>query len=410
MKNIGAVLLPLFTLAFHPGSTDSPKVRELASPAGPGSAQPHLASARDAAFLSWLEAAPEGGHALRFSRWEGSQWAPAKTIVRSGSFFVNWADFPSFLALADGTLVAHWLEKGGSGPYEYNVRVSHSRDRGETWSEAVSPHRDGTLNEHGFVSLIERGPLRFSAVWLDGRNFKKPPPDDPAKDMSNEMSLMFSTWEGEGFRPEIALDTRVCDCCQTAAAATEDGLFVAYRDRSADEVRDIAYVRYAEGRWSEPRTLHPDGWEIPACPVNGPAVAAEGNRLVVAWYSFARQQGRVNVIFSRDGGRSFETPARVDDGRPLGRADVEWMPDGSALVIWLEDTGQKAGEIRARRVRPDGSADPSFLVASTTSGRSSGFPRMARAGDDVLFAWTDAGDPSRVRVARAGAGTRAAAP
>ena len=36
---------------------------------------------------------------------------------------------------------------------------------------------------------------------------------------------------------EYLLDARVCDCCQTDVAMTQDGPIVIYRDRSEDLVR-----------------------------------------------------------------------------------------------------------------------------------------------------------------------------
>ena len=71
------------------------------------------------------------------------------------------------------------------------------------------------------------------------------------------------------------------------------------------------------------------------------------------------------------------------------------LEDGSALVCWLEKTADGA-ELRARRVRRDGTREPSFTVAPSASTRSSGFPQMARAKDSILFAWTS---PDGVRTA-----------
>lgn len=383
--------LGILLYALASGSTVVP----LDSPAGPGSGEPHLVASEGQLYLSWLEPFT-GGHALKFSRWNGERWTPPRAIVTSGSMFVNWADFPSLLALSDGSLVAHWPEKGGKGVYEYNVMISSSTDGGQSWTEPVSPHRDGTLSEHGFVSLIDLGEGRFGAVWLDGRQFKA-----GAKDLENEMSLRFARYEKGGFQTEVLLDKRVCDCCQTAAAVTRDGTFVAYRDRGADEIRDISCVTYTGGTWSEPRTLFPDRWEIPACPVNGPSVAANGSSVAVAWFTFAAQKGRVQLVFSEDGGKSFGAPVRIDAGSPAGRVDVEWLSESAVLVSWLEQTEGTSGEIRARSVRVDGTAEPAFLVARTTSGRLSGFPRMARRGDEVFFAWTDASlSRTQVRVAK----------
>ena len=62
-------------------------------------------------------------------------------------------------------------------------------------------------------------------MWLDGRNFEKEAAD-------NEMALMQTTFDGAAFAEETMLDSRVCECCQTAMAPIEGGFFVAYRDRS----------------------------------------------------------------------------------------------------------------------------------------------------------------------------------
>ncbi|NIQ55302.1 MAG: hypothetical protein GWN85_18040 [Gemmatimonadetes bacterium] len=40
-------------------------------------------------------------------------------------------------------------------------------------------------------------------------------------------------------------------------------------------------------------------------------------------------------------------------------------------------------------------------MGSTGGGRASGFPRMVRVGDEVLFAWTLTGPAGGVRVAAA---------
>jgi len=158
--------------------------------------------------------------------------------------------------------------------------------------------------------------------------------------------------------------------------------------------------------WTEPRTLHADGWEIAACPVNGPAVAANGDRLAVAWFT-APAGGpdlevtpRVLVAFSEDTGATFGAPIRVDGGHPAGRIDVEWLPDGRAAISWIERTPGGGAEVRVRPVNLDGTPGDPTAVASTSAERTSGFPRMARRGPDLVIAWTEPGDPDRVLLAR----------
>jgi hypothetical protein len=67
--------------------------------------------------------------------------------------------------------------------------------------------------------------------------------------------------------------------------------------------------------------------------------------------------------------------------------DIELPGDGGALVTWLE-TGRGRAEVRARRVSGEGRASRSWRVTESSDARSSGFPRLLRVGDGVLFAWT----------------------
>ncbi|HVR69669.1 MAG TPA: sialidase family protein [Vicinamibacteria bacterium] len=375
------------------------RVRELATPAAPGSGEPNLAAGPDGStYLSWIEPLPDSTHALRFAvRAAGGEWTEPRTIARGKGWFVNWADFPALLAFGDGALAAHWLQRNGTGTYAYEVRVALSRDGGDTWSEGAVPHRDGTPTEHGFVSLVPWDAGRAGLVWLDGRHTGGHGGHEGAA--SAAMALMHTTLGADGsLGPEVVLDARVCDCCQTSAARAKGALVVAYRDRSGSEVRDIATVRYADGRWSAPALVAADGWVINGCPVNGPAVAADEARVAVAWFSAPEEKGRVLVAFSSDSGGSYGAPVRVDDGRPIGRVDVVLLPGGDALVSWLEQVAPGA-EVRVRTASPSGRRGPALTVAASSEARSSGFPRLERAGGEVVLAWRDAAEPPRVRTA-----------
>ncbi len=373
---------------------------EMVSPAGPGSGEPSLASAGADVYLSWIERTEGQAPALCFARWSGKEWSQARRIASGENLFVNWADFPSLLPMEDGTLVAHWLEKRDGGPYAYDVRIARSTDAGATFGPSETPHRDGIATEHGFVSLVDLGADRFAAVWLDGRKIGTATLADGEEHPQGEMQLLVSTFENGSFGPEVVLDPRVCDCCQTAAAAIGGEILVAYRDRSPSEIRDISFVRGIEGGWSPPAPVHADGWTIRGCPVNGPAVSVAGDRVAVAWYTESNQAPTVLVALSEDSGRTFGTPTRVDQGSPAGRVDVEWLPEGAALVSWIERGDGSSASFLTRVVRAESALEPPVAIAPTSAIRSSGFPRMARAGEEIFLAWTDASDPRRVRVGR----------
>jgi len=95
------------------------------------------------------------------------------------------------------------------------------------------------------------------------------------------MTLRFTTLDGEGhLGEEVLLDDRICDCCDTDAVLDAAGHpVIVYRDRSGTEVRDISMVRRTGDGWSAPAPVFEDGWTIAGCPVNGPAMAAFGDRV-----------------------------------------------------------------------------------------------------------------------------------
>src|SRR5690606_29778853 len=116
--------------------------------------------------------------------------------------------------------------------------------------------------------------------------------------------------------------------------------------------------------------VHADNWEISGCPVNGPALAADGHQVAIAWFTAANDSARVKVAFSGDAGASFGDPIVADDGAPAGRVDVALLQGGDALVTWIERVGGDTAAVRVRRVRRDGQAGTSFTVASSSAARA----------------------------------------
>ena len=378
-------------------------IRAEESPAVGDAREPDLSATADGRIiLSWVEKLGEKRYALRTALRDPNGWTEPRTVGEGDNWFINWADFPSVIALNDGSLAAHWLVKSGSATYAYNVNIALSKDAGKTWTSPLVPHLDNTQTEHGFVSLIPLADGRLGAVWLDGRNMKDMKDDhDEDKPLAANMTLRYASIDAAGkISDETELDDRVCECCQTSAALSSDGIVAVYRDRSQNEIRDIYTVRQQGGAWAKPQVVHADNWEINGCPVNGPAVAASGRNVAVAWFTGSGGQPHVKIAFSSDAGATFGSPIQVDDGETQGRVDVLLLPDNSALVCWLAGNAE-GGEIKVRRVHANGAVGPPSVIAKTDISRSSGFPRMALLGNEVHFAWTEFGKPSRVKMATA---------
>jgi hypothetical protein len=371
-------------------------IQTVDSPAAANSAQPQLSSSARGVILSWIER--DGPKAtLRFAERISSGWSAPRDIASGTDWFVNWADVPSVVRLASGELVAHWLQKSGQGTYAYDVRLASSKDDGKTWTKSFTPHSDGTKTEHGFASLLQMPGAGLGLAWLDGRAMKSGGSHDAHGSETGAMSVRFATF-GRDWKQtsEMPVDLRVCECCPTSAAITSDGPIVAYRNRTEDEVRDIFISRLENGKWTEPRAVHADSWKIAACPVNGPMLSARGMNVAIAWFTGQGDQPRAFVAFSKDAGRTFGSPIRLDDAASLGRVDVELMADGSVTATWIEFADQRA-QFRVRRVHPSGTKSPAVMVSGLAGGRASGYPRIALHGDQLVFAWTDS-DNGRTRV------------
>jgi len=392
----------------HAATRPTPPIvdlKALKTPAHVGSGQPYLAvAAEGGVFLSWLEAADSSARALRVSRLTNNTWGAPLTVAEGDSFMVNAADVPIVAALGNDKLMVAWPWLSGGDRGAYHIRMSGSVDGGRHWTYPMIPHRDDTPTEHGFVSLVaaEEGGVRV--FWLDGRKYGEASAEedsataDSAEHHHAETSLR-TAWMGldGSIKDEKEVDDRVCDCCPTAAVGRGSGALVVYRDRTRDEVRDISIAWLDEHGWSDPAPVHPDGWKIHGCPVNGPAMDAIGDRLAVAWFTEKDDVARAYVAFSNDHGRGFGAPIRIDDGHPLGRVSVIMLDDGSALVGWMEARGAD-GMFRVRRVSP-AQLSPSVTVARTSSTRASGIPRMVRTRDRIVFAWTAAEGTPQVLVA-----------
>lgn len=371
----------------------TPVTGERSVPAGDGALTPRLSLAADGSpLLSWSEVDGDAV-TLRYTRWTGDGWGDAATADALTDGFANWADTPGVVPLANGGLLAHTLamHPEGDSPYAYDVRVR--RAKGGAWSAPLTPHDDRMAAEHGFVSVVPLAGGAAGLVWLDGRNQA-----GGHGHHDGAMTLRYATLGASGVLSDAAeLDARTCDCCPTAAVDTPSGLVVAYRDRSAAEIRDVAVVRRVGGAWTAPTVPHTDGWEIAGCPVNGPTLAAQGERVALAWYTEGGGGPRVRLAVSDDGGATFGPAVRVDGGAPIGRVDVALLPDGSPVVSWLEG-GAESARLQVRRVE-GGVAAPPQTVAAVPAGRQSGVPVLAALGRGVIVAWTDPDTVPAVRTA-----------
>ncbi len=151
-------------------------VQHVASPAGENSSEPQLAVSERGVLLSWIERVGTTT-SLKFAEQTASGWTAPMTAASGDDWFLSYADVPSVMRMADGTLVAQWLQNTDARIEAYDLRLSYSKDDGATWAPSFLPHHDGTIFQHGFASFVdgasggvgrlEFGHSRFRSRWVD---------------------------------------------------------------------------------------------------------------------------------------------------------------------------------------------------------------------------------------------------
>jgi hypothetical protein len=146
-----------------------------------------------------------------------------------------------------------------------------------------------------------------------------------------------------------------------------------------------------------------EGWRTQSCPVNGPALANDGNYISLVFYtegSAGMQQ--VKYLTSEDGGKSFGFPLPIAGGPDcLGRVAVAQLPHGgSAVVSWLQRKDGVAYWM-AMAIPRTGKPSAKIQIAEVSGARADGFLQLAVSNGGVIAAWTAAGkDGTVVKTAR----------
>lgn len=398
MRKLVAFLL-LTAAASAATTTPNVQVAEVPFPSHPRSLGPALTAAPDGTpWLSWIESGssgttprlnpsapgskPRSGSALRFATLDCASrtWRTPGTIAADGTVATNPADFPQLALDGRGNVFAVWTD-GRGGAF-----TATSADQGKTWTAPAPWAPAGNAVEKFSLARLSDG--RVLVAWLDGR--------DPAGGKA-----LYARVLAPGAIDE-RVDASVGDGCPTAIAPLLDGgAVVAYRGRTAAEIRDIRVARRRENRWSAPRTLEPDHGKIAAGPGNGPRVATDGSRLAAAWFTATGDEPRVLASYSPDAGTRWLSPTRVDCGHPVGHVDTVLLHDGTILVAWLETDGS----LWLRRISPEFSRDAPVPLAPAHTASIQGVPRLlllrdyagGHSGAELLVAFTGAGAAAGIR-------------
>jgi len=390
-------LLCFASLSYSAGQSDVALVRganvgqAIITPAPIGSRLPRLRLMPNGdVLMSWIE--PRGdGHVLKFGQLHNGHWIKSGEVSHGLNWFVNWADYPSVVAIDANFWAAHWLvrQKGGKA-FDYDVRMAISNDAGLSWREIGSPHRDRTASEHGFVTIFKDAD-GAGVIWLDGRDYVKKDVLVHHPEKSANFNLRYTHISRDGdLGDEVIVDANTCTCCWTSVALTDEGPVAAWRSRTGNEIRDNKVALMRSGKWTLPVPLGDEGWVIEGCPVNGPSLASRGHQVAAAWFTAQGDRPRVRASFSSNHGETFGPSIDVDVAAPLGRIGLDWKDEHTAVISWMTAANQdKKSSLAFRLIKKDGRLGPIRHTAELSPGREAGVPQMIAAERGLLLAWTD---------------------
>jgi hypothetical protein len=381
------------------------QIAPVASPAsGTGSDSPWLTTAPDGTvWLSWLETSDPDETAFKYSTFDSGagRWSEARTIAHGRDWVTNVFDAPRLLVQAGGRVTAEWSiavpdkDKDVDTPHAF---IRQSADGGATWG---APRLLSTETESAeYVTLSPLSDGGILAAWIDARGRK-----------TEATAPKLYSRRLDSTQPDLLVDASVCDCCRPILTGLPDGgALLAYRGRTADQIRDIQLAHFRDGVWDPGRVSTQDHWQIDGCPVNGPGLASRGPLVALVWFTLRENAGKVFALRSTDAGNHYSEPQRVDLGHSSGRVDTLLLRDGTQLVSWLEEAGGAGSAPAGLYLRSFGGTQPAIpptrIVALQNDAVGRIFPRLAPvreetgAPPEVLAAYTRPGDAPRIEILR----------
>ena len=188
-----------------------------------------------------------------------------------------------------------------------------------------------------------------------------------------------------------------CECCRLGLAFAGPGRpVIVFRNIFEGGVRDHAVMAFTDlATPGEVRRVSTDNWQIAACPHHGPSLSiSAGGTYHVAWYTNGKARKGLFYARSADEGRTFSDPL------PIGRADrnptrpyVLAGPRGTTMV-WKEFDGEKT-TVNVMTSRDDGKSWSKPLAVATTSDTSD-HPLLVSDGQKTYLSWMTKADGYRL--------------
>ena len=214
-----------------------------------------------------------------------------------------------------------------------DLRLSRSLDGGRTWEGHLRVNEDRAIS-HSFEGMAVTADGTVVMAWIDSREG----PERPATWVARVLD--------RGTRPEPSakLTGDTCVCCRVdVRGGPGDTVAVLWRKVFSGDIRDMVLGLSRDGgkSFEAPARVADDGWKITACPHRGGRVALDGQgKVYAAWYTEGKQGVPTMLLATSTDGRRFGAPIRINPSTVTIPDQVRLAVNaaGQAVVVWEDAT------------------------------------------------------------------------
>ncbi|MDW5264284.1 MULTISPECIES: sialidase family protein [Acidobacteriaceae] len=349
----------------------------------------------------YLLAVEDSALTLRMSHDSGEHWMPATSLSTPGNTVNTSAENAPQLVAHGMYAFALWQQKGAADQTQLVEARSTGMGTAPPLSTIVTDKPAADKSYSGFATLAVAPNGDVYAAWLDGRD------NTSASTGTFNVYLARSTDRGATFHHNVKVATLACPCCRPSVAIAADGtVYVAYRHVYGDNERDIAVAASADhgAHFGPPVRVANDHWKLFGCPESGPVTAAQGNKLIVAWYTATGEHPGIRMAASHDGGQTFSKEISVSEGvENANHPYLSMADDGTIALVFSGRQATKGGDWNsltpyALRIDTSGHVSDTTHVPADASGER--YPTAGLSPDgDIYVVWsgTDATHASLIR-------------
>jgi len=315
------------------------------------------------------------------------------------------ATFPTFMVLADGSLLASYSIGSTKDSDDLTVELRRSRDGGATWGDPVAPFESTMFGRRGSlkfapITRLDGDHLIVVCLWIDREAFPGQPLFNPGTEGCLPMAILvadsfdagqtWTSWRSVPMPPDVGPPSLT-----NAIVRFPSGRLLLSVETNKHYLDASPWIQRVVHLWSD------DGgatWSVPTTVVADPtgkianwdqrgAVAADGRLVSFAWiYDFEAVAYRnVRRRISTDEGQSFGKPTDLGFADQPGHPAI--LPDGRIVLAWVDRFGSKS--IRARMATSiEAPFDPDTEIvvfdAAASSAPAKARPSRATTGDALV--------------------------